>query len=70
MSGIAALLLERKPSLKPSDIRAVLIATAKPLGPPGPDFGFGAGLVNAYRAVMWLDRKPVEFNADGTQAKQ
>jgi subtilisin family serine protease len=70
VSGIAALLLERKPSLTPSDIRSVLIATAKQIGPPVPDSGFGAGLVNAFRAVTWLDRKPVEFNADGTQAKQ
>ena len=70
VSGIAALLLERKPSLTPSDIRSVLVATAKQIGPPVPDSGFGAGLVNAFRAVTWLDRKPAEFNGDGTQAKQ
>ncbi len=59
VSGIAALLLERNPALKPSDIRGILITTAKPLGPPRPDSEFGAGLVNAYRAVTWLDRKPM-----------
>ncbi|MFZ0609499.1 MAG: S8 family serine peptidase, partial [Xanthobacteraceae bacterium] len=59
VSGIAALLLERNPALKPSDIRSILITTAKPLGPPRPDSEFGAGLVNAYRAVTWLDRKPI-----------
>ncbi len=58
VSGIAALLLERNPSLKPSDIRSILIATAKPIGPPVPDLPFGAGLVNAYRAVGFIDRKP------------
>jgi subtilisin family serine protease len=72
VSGIAALLLERKPSLKPADIRAVLIATVKQLGPPRPDSEFGAGLVNAYRAVTWLDRKPAEPGAGSgdAQAKQ
>ena len=73
VSGIAALLLEHDPSLKPSDIRAALIATAKQLGPPKPDSDFGAGLVSAYRAVMWLDRTPAAPAAPadgGTQAKQ
>ena len=56
VSGIAALLLERKPSLKP--------ATSARSDRHGqrPDrrfrIGSGAGLVNAYRAVTWLDRKP------------
>ena len=71
VSGIAALLLEHKPSLKPGEIRAALTATAQPLGPPRPDSDFGAGLVSAYRAVMWLDRSPAAAPADGgPQAKQ
>jgi subtilisin family serine protease len=70
VSGIAALLLERRPSLKPGDIRAVLITTAKHLGAAVPDSDFGAGLVNAYSAVTWLDRKPAEANDAGVQAKQ
>jgi subtilisin family serine protease len=70
VSGIVALLLEHKPSLKPGDIRAVLTATAQPLGPPRPDSDFGAGLVNAYRAVMWLDRGPATPIDGGAQAKQ
>ena len=71
VSGIAALLLEHKPSLKPGEIRAALTATAQPLGPPRPNSDFGAGLVNAYRAVMWLDRGSPPAPADGgTQAKQ
>jgi subtilisin family serine protease len=69
VSGIAALLLEHDPSLNPSDIRAALIATAKRLGPPKADSDFGAGLVSAYRAVMWLDRSPAPADG-GTQAKQ
>ena len=70
VSGIAALLLERKPSLKPADIRAVLIATAKPPGPPVPDSDFGAGLVSAYRAVTWLDRNTPVAKGEGEQVKQ
>ena len=59
----------RKPSLKPGDIRAVLIATAKPPGPPVPDSPFGAGLVNAYRAVTWFDHT-TPGNDASEQAKQ
>ncbi len=58
VSGIAALLLERNPSLTPGDIRSILIATVKPIGPPVPDSPYGAGVVNAYRAVSFIDRKP------------
>ncbi|MGA7789479.1 MAG: S8 family serine peptidase, partial [Xanthobacteraceae bacterium] len=68
VSGIAALLLEREPSLTPGNIRSVLVATAKQIGPPVPDSAYGAGLVNALRAVTWLDRKPAE--SGGTQARQ
>jgi subtilisin family serine protease len=52
VSGIAALLLQRDPALKPAQIRAILAATAKPLGTPSQHDEFGAGLVDAYRAVM------------------
>jgi hypothetical protein len=64
------LLLERKPSLKPSDIRAILIATAKAPGPPTPDSDFGAGLVSAYRALAALDRTPPGGKDENAQAKQ
>jgi subtilisin family serine protease len=70
VSGIAAMLLQCKPSLKPSDVRAVLISTAKPLGPPTPDSDFGAGLVDAYRAVTWVDRKPAAPGVGDAEAKQ
>ena len=68
VSGIAALLLEREPSLTPGNIRSVLVATAKQIGPPVPDSAYGAGLVNAFRAVTWLDRKPAEFRRHASQA--
>jgi hypothetical protein len=57
VSGLVALLLECKPELKPADIRAMLGSTAKPLG-------FGAGLVNAYRAVTSLNAEASEKNAE------
>jgi hypothetical protein len=62
VSGLAALLLECKPSLKPADVRAMLASTAKPLGS-------GAKLVNAYRAVMSLNAEA--SGKDGSaEAKQ
>jgi len=69
VSGIAALLLERKASLTPADIRTILMATAKPLGVK--DSGtkesaaFGAGLADAYRAAMAPDAavKPAAVQA-------
>jgi subtilisin family serine protease len=51
VSGIAALLIERNPSLKPSDVRRILMNTATDLGPKGRDRDYGAGLVNALQAV-------------------
>jgi hypothetical protein len=51
VSGIAALVLERNPALKPDDIRAILMKTAHDLGAPGRDDLFGAGEADAYAAV-------------------
>jgi subtilisin family serine protease len=51
VSGIAALLIERNPALTPADVRRILMGTAKDLGPKGKDRDFGAGLVDAARAV-------------------
>jgi len=63
VSGIAALLLELKPSLKPKDIRTIIMTTAKP------NADLGAGLVNAYRAVILINGNPT--GKDGSpQAKQ
>jgi subtilisin family serine protease len=51
VSGVVALLLERNPALTSADVRRILMATAKDLGPKGRDRDFGAGLVNALQAV-------------------
>jgi len=51
VSGIVALLLQRNPSLTPAEVRKILMDTAKDLGPKGRDRDFGAGLVNALKAL-------------------
>jgi subtilisin family serine protease len=52
VSGVVALLLERKQSLKPIEVRALLSQTAEQLGSRNRDHEFGAGIVNAYQAVL------------------
>jgi subtilisin family serine protease len=51
VSGLAALVLQRNPALKPDEVRAILMKTARDLGPPGPDDQFGAGEGDAFAAV-------------------
>ena len=51
VSGVVALLLERKPTLTQDNVRAILVSTARDLGPKGRDRDFGAGLADAYNAV-------------------
>ncbi len=51
VSGIAALMLQRKDDLTPKAVRDILSATAKDLGKKGRDDDFGAGMTDAYRAV-------------------
>ena len=52
VSGIIALMLEHTPGITPDQARGVLQATAKDLGAPGHDPMFGAGLADAYGALM------------------
>jgi subtilisin family serine protease len=54
VSGVAALLIERNPRLTQAAMRKVLMDTARDLGPKGRDREFGAGLVNALRAILSL----------------
>src|SRR6185295_13527742 len=51
VSGVAALMLERNPALKPNDVRAILTRTARDLGVAGRDDQFGAGKADAFAAV-------------------
>jgi subtilisin family serine protease len=52
VAGIAALMLAKNPRLTPDEVRAELVATARDLGPKGRDDMFGAGLADAYKAVV------------------
>ncbi len=52
VSGIVALMIQRDPALTPDKTRAILMATAKDLGAKGRDPEFGAGLADAYGALM------------------
>ncbi len=56
VSGIAALILERKPGLSPDIVRQILLATARDLGTPGRDPQYGAGLADAYQAILAIER--------------
>jgi hypothetical protein len=58
VSGIAALMLERNPALKPNDVRAILTKTARDLGTPGRDDQFGAGEADAFAAVTAATAAP------------
>jgi hypothetical protein len=52
VSGVVALILQRAPELKPDGVRKILEQTAKDLGPKGKDPEYGAGLVDAYQAIL------------------
>jgi len=68
VSGIAALLLERNPALKPNEVRAILTKTARDLGVPGPDDQFGAGEADAFAAVNAAAAAPAVASASGKPA--
>ncbi len=54
VSGVAALLWAMRPDLAAADIAQALRSTADDLGPPGPDEEYGAGVLNASRAIAAL----------------
>ena len=60
VSGIAALLIERKPSLRPDEIRKILVSTARHIGEKPRDNEYGAGLADALDAVSALQPKSAE----------
>jgi subtilisin family serine protease len=51
VAGIAALMIAKNPQLSPEQVRHILAATARDLGPKGRDDLFGAGLADALKAV-------------------
>jgi subtilisin family serine protease len=64
VSGLAALMLERNPALKPDEVRAILMKTARDLGAPGRDDLFGAGEADAYAAVLAVASEPLVAATD------
>ena len=54
VSAILALMLERNPALSQDEALAILISTARDLGPPGRDTLFGAGAADAFEALQKL----------------
>jgi Subtilase family len=59
VSGVAALILERNPSIDLAALEEVLFSTARDLGAPGRDPMFGYGLVDPSRALNALEAKAV-----------
>jgi subtilisin family serine protease len=70
VSGVVALLLELRPSLKPPAVRQILTSTAKDLGPKGRDDQFGAGLADAHRAILSLTASSAGAPAKNASAAQ
>ena len=64
VSGVAALLIERKPQLNPEQLKKVLTSSARDLGPKGPDPEYGAGLVDAYQAITLLNAGGTAMSGD------
>jgi subtilisin family serine protease len=58
VSGLAALMLQRNPALKPEEMRAILMKTARDLGAPGRDDLFGAGEADGFAAVSAVAPAP------------
>lgn len=55
VSGVVALMLQVNPSLSPTEVKQILVATAQDLGVQGPDPDTGHGFVNAIAATQVAD---------------
>jgi Subtilase family len=60
VSGVAALMIERNPSLDPVTVHEILTMTAKSIGSSGRDDKVGWGLVDPARALDYVDAKVAE----------
>src|SRR5258706_6506767 len=70
VSGLAALMLERNSALKPDQVRAILMKTARDLGSPGRDDLFCAGEPNPFAAVSPGIAAPVAAVSDTSAAEK
>ncbi|MFL6797361.1 MAG: S8 family peptidase [Xanthobacteraceae bacterium] len=68
VSGVAALLLERNPSLDPAAVHEILTLSAKSIGPQGRDDKVGWGLIDPARALQFAEVR-VAQDRKGTPAK-
>jgi subtilisin family serine protease len=68
VSGVVALLLERRPKLLPEAVRRILMTTAQDLGPAGRDEQFGQGLADAAGALATFEPRESADRA-GTDAR-
>jgi subtilisin family serine protease len=57
VSGVAALLIERDPTIDVATVQEILTSSAQTLGPNGRDDQFGWGLVDPTQALLELDAK-------------
>jgi subtilisin family serine protease len=52
VSGVAALIIERAPTLGPDEVRGILMGSAAALSTPEAKDNSGAGLTDALRAIQ------------------
>jgi serine protease len=70
VAGVASLLLSKYPDLKPFEVEAILKMTAKDLGDLGYDTKYGAGLVDAVKALQFdLKNLPKSDAQSAAEAK-
>ncbi|MFO7789975.1 MAG: S8 family serine peptidase [Bacteroidales bacterium] len=67
VSGVAALLLSVYPDLTVEEVYCRLKSTATDLGGFGHDNYYGAGIVNAYRAIVYENMDLIDKNFGGLQ---
>ena len=58
VAGIAALMLDASPSLRPGQVKSILIDTAEDFGDAGWDSSYGYGMVDAYAACARAEMFP------------
>jgi subtilisin family serine protease len=59
VSGVAALMIQRRPHLSPDALRGLLTETARPLAPQAGSDGFNPRLIDAYQATSRAAGRPL-----------